>query len=457
MKLFSYESSPPILSNQSNFNHHQIRRIDEGARKAGIPTPSSKSFFLGDSLVFKDTTQSHKTFSNLAQELGSVYFLRMFTTPVLVITDPVVAQYVMSTRNYPKGEWVYKPISASANTSMVTVNGHEHRRIRRQVLPAFNIAFLKKQVPMIVDRSLFLMQRLDELVGQKVNLEDWFVKVTADIIGLLGFGYDFRQLETNDQDMKHMIQTMIGQTNSAGSFTTVDPTAFWRRDNFDKVYIAQKKKFHDIALELIRKGREEKEAGETADPERYDARRRDLNILNLLVKTEFRNESDMPLTDQELIDQVVTFIFAGSETSSNTLCLCVGFLSHYPRVFGKLRAEIDAVFDEIPSWADLTFDKVNSIKYLDCFVKEVLRMVPIAPATVREVDADGEVVAGYAVPKGTWLIVAAYAMHHSEEVWTDAEKFWPERSSLMRRGNPRPDGAQGHPYPVPASLRVGHG
>lgn len=124
----------------------------------------------------------------------------------------------------------------------------------------------------------------------------------------------------------------------------------------------------------------------------------------------------------------------------------MGFMSYHPRVFNKLRAEIDAAFDEIPSWEDLTFDKVNSLKYLDCFLKEVLRMVPIAPATVREVGTDGEVVGGYPVPKGTWLLVATYAMHHSEEVWTDAQKFWPERFEQETIDREEKEGKKRHSY-----------
>lgn len=154
-----------------------------------------------------------------------------------------------------------------------------------------------------MDRSLFLMKRLEGLAGQDVDMSDWFHKTTLDIIGLLGFGYDFRLVETGDESMRHMIDRLIG---GDGVFLMLDPTAFWRRNHFDKGYIAQKQKFDAIALELIRKGRRERDAGEV-NSEMFGRKKEHLNILNLLVKTEFKNE-EKPLTDQELIDQIITFL-----------------------------------------------------------------------------------------------------------------------------------------------------
>ncbi|RUS33978.1 hypothetical protein BC938DRAFT_483027 [Jimgerdemannia flammicorona] len=54
----------------------------------------------------------------------------------------------------------------------------------------------------------------------------------------------------------------------------------------------------------------------------------------------------------------------------------MGYLCHYPRVLCKLREEVNTALDEIPSLADLTFDKVHSLKYFDCFLKEVFRLLP---------------------------------------------------------------------------------
>ncbi|RUS30021.1 cytochrome P450 [Jimgerdemannia flammicorona] len=404
----------------------KIYLIEMAVRKSGIPTRPSRHFLRGDTDAFKNSKgKSYMGFFGAAKELGqSVFFMRLLSTPILVITDPTVAQYVMTTRNFPKAAWVYKVITASAPTSLVGLNGFEHRRVRRQVMPAFSVNFLKKQVPVMVERSLFLMKRLDELAGNEINLQEWFGKTALDIVGLLGFGFDFGLVDTGDKEMKHMIDTVIG---SQTAILKLDPTVFWRRNNFDKNYISQKKKFDDIARDLIRKGRKEKEEGDTLDPEMMDDQRKNLNILSLLLKTEFKNDWEKPLSDDELIDQIITFIFAGSETSGNTLGFCVAFLSKNPSVLAKLRAEIDAAIEALPSLEDVTYNTAMSLKYLDCVLKEVLRMAPIITATTREVDAHGEVVAGYQVPKGTWLYVSTYAIHHSEALWTDPERFWPER------------------------------
>jgi cytochrome P450 len=70
-------------------------------------------------------------------------------------------------------------------------------------------------------------------------------------------------------------------------------------------------------------------------------------------------------------------LVAGFETTSSALTYCFFVLAHHPDELEKLQEEIDAHFSSDPSF-EITVDNVDEFEYMDLFIKEVLRMFPIA-------------------------------------------------------------------------------
>ena len=83
----------------------------------------------------------------------------------------------------------------------------------------------------------------------------------------------------------------------------------------------------------------------------------------------------------EVASNVVLFMVAGYETTSTTLANSTYILAKYPHIQAKLQAEIDQHQDTNES----DYERAQKMIYLDWFVREVLRMYPIAHfATGRE-------------------------------------------------------------------------
>jgi len=148
------------------------------------------------------------------------------------------------------------------------------------------------------------------------------------------------------------------------------------------------------------------------------------DILSTLVTTS--EHADEGPTESDLRSQLVTFLFAGHETSATALTWALYELGRKPAVADRLHAEVDAVVDgATPSLSDLP-----DLTYTKQVLRETLRRYPPAAAIFREADED-VVVGQYRVPEDTFVVLPQFHVHTDDRWWGGG----PTRS-----GSPPPGG-----------------
>lgn len=115
---------------------------------------------------------------------------------------------------------------------------------------------------------------------------------------------------------------------------------------------------------------------------------------------------------------------AGTDTSALTVEWAMSNLLSQPDALQKLRQEIDGNVghDHLLKEADLP-----NVPYLGCVVKETLRLHPATPLLLPHLSSQECRVGGYCIPRGTILLVNAWAVHRDPHLWDEPEKFKPER------------------------------
>ena len=94
----------------------------------------------------------------------------------------------------------------------------------------------------------------------------------------------------------------------------------------------------------------------------------------------------------------------------------------------KIRAEIKNVFGtDDPDQLEVTYENVQKCQYLECCLKESLRLYPPVPHLVRTPIKDIQTPNGYTIRKGDEVLVSSYAMARMAWVWEDPLEFKPER------------------------------
>ncbi|KAL6626657.1 hypothetical protein ACP70R_030383 [Stipagrostis hirtigluma subsp. patula] len=148
------------------------------------------------------------------------------------------------------------------------------------------------------------------------------------------------------------------------------------------------------------------------------------DLVDVLLRIQKEGDLEVPLT-MGIIKAVILDLFgAGSETSATTLQWAMSELMRNPDVMRKAQAEIRDILNGKPK---VTEDDLPQMKYLKLIIKETLRLHPAAPLLVPRESMESRKILGYDVPKGTTVLVNAWAIGRDPKYWEDAEDFKPER------------------------------
>ena len=165
-----------------------------------------------------------------------------------------------------------------------------------------------------------------------------------------------------------------------------------------------------LAEEMIRRRRAEIERGETGS----------MDMLTLLLMREDDPEVDYP--ENQIRDEVATFLIAGHETTALSLTYTTTLLSWHPEVREKVRAEAREVLgDETPR-----HEHVADLEYTGQVFQEALRMYPAAWAVFRRTTEPAQL-GDYQVPADAGVIMPQWSIHRDGRYFDDPGTFDPSR------------------------------
>lgn len=142
-------------------------------------------------------------------------------------------------------------------------------------------------------------------------------------------------------------------------------------------------------------------------------------------------------SNDDLVNQLMTFLAAGHETSAAAMSWCLYELCHSSHIQHRIREEIRIYipaqhFETGTNELNISREEfqatyIDRCAYLHAFCSEILRLYPPAPLTMRVAVRDTSI-AETQIPKGTTIIIAPWAVNTSIELWgEDAHVFRPER------------------------------
>ncbi|XP_018400947.1 PREDICTED: cytochrome P450 4C1-like [Cyphomyrmex costatus] len=137
--------------------------------------------------------------------------------------------------------------------------------------------------------------------------------------------------------------------------------------------------------------------------------------------------SDEKFTQKEIIDNVVTMIGAAADTTAATLNFVIFMLANFSEIQEKAYKELLEIYGtETPKNAPVKYEDLQHMNYLDCVIKETLRLFPSIPMIGRILTEDLKI-GEFVIPKGTDVIISIIRMHRNEKYWPNPLMFDPDR------------------------------
>ncbi len=128
-------------------------------------------------------------------------------------------------------------------------------------------------------------------------------------------------------------------------------------------------------------------------------------------------------------------VIAGYETTSTALSYISYVLATHPHEQQKLQEHIDSHFNPLTENDMPSYDTISQMDYLDMFIRETLRMYPIAPIVVNRQSTEEFHIKNIGqIPAGTRIAVDMYSLHFDADLWgpVDPHTFYPERFATKR-------------------------
>lgn len=300
--------------------------------------------------------------------------------------------------------------------SLVTSEGVYHRRLRRMLAPAFR----REQVGAYAEKMAEVADQLSRSwrEGQTIVVNETMARLALEIAARALFG-----LERAEQ-LEDFTAVLSG--GARVFYRLVLPgwlsEILWRNP-FSlanrRLFEAQRRVDRFVEDLLTRAGqRLGKGAAGGGDPRGEG--RRPANLLDVLLSA--RDDDGAGLSPEELRDQVVTFFFAGHETTAQALTWTFVSLAREPEAERRLHDELQEVLGgRIPSVEDLP-----RLTYLSAVVRESLRLHPPAWFLSRET-TKATSVAGCPLPQGALLLASPLALHRDPSYWSEPDRFCPAR------------------------------
>lgn len=309
-------------------------------------------------------------------------------TYVIHHPDDVKRVLVSNHRNYTKGVGLDR-VKILLGKGIMTSEGELWKRQRYMMQPYFHRRVITGFAGVIARANERFLERWDTLAGrgEPVNLTDEMSELTLTIVLRAIFGTDLDRLSAE-----------LG----GNPFEVVT-----KEQSRDLQFAYKFRQLTKLVARLVARRR--------AEPEEH------FDYVAMLMSARDK-ETGEPMGERELIDEVMTLIVAGHETTASGLNWTWYLLSQHPEAEARLHAELDAA----APLAAPGLEQMETLTYTRQVIDEALRLYP--PGWLlsrRTIEAD--VLGGFPVPPKTNVLLPLYLLHRHPAFWKEPERFWPER------------------------------
>ncbi|GKU07217.1 hypothetical protein FLAG1_08257 [Fusarium langsethiae] len=407
-----YNDRIPIYSPRQ----HLITQLDKMAIKDGgkkrdkIPGP--KGLPVLGNLFDLDLNDSLTSLINIGQKYAPIFSLEIGgNREIMICSRDLLDELCDETRFHKLVTGGVDKLRPLAGDGLFTAQhgNHDWGIAHRILMPLFGPLKIREMFDDMQDVSEQLCLKWARLgPSATIDVANDFTRLTLDTIALCTMGYRFNSFYSNEK-MHPFVDSMVAALIDAD-----------KQSMFPDFIGA-------CRLKSLAAFRKHAAIMKSTCNDLIQARRKNpiegTDLLTAMMEGKDPKTGE-GMSDDLIIQNLITFLIAGHETTSGLLSFAFYYLLENPRVLEKARAEVDEVVGD----QSLNVDHLTKMPYVNMILRETLRLMPTAPGFYVTPNKD-EVIGGqYSVAANEPLFCFLHLIHRDPEVWgPDAEEFKPER------------------------------
>lgn len=315
-----------------------------------------------------------------------------------------------------EGYWPKSTQTLLGRNSLSVLTGKAHKRMRSALVPVFQPQHLRQYVERMNDIVRNHLAKewspVKDSPTKRICARDEMKAITFKIIADLVLGLDLEKECDTVDELNHLFEVWLKGLFMPAVKIPGSPYA---------AAVKAHEQIKTILIEVIQRRRDNSSAT-TRD-------KRDV-IDIMLSPTKDDTGQKILLSNDEIFDTLVVLLFAGSDTSTCNMTWVLKFLCDNPNVLDRLRQEHLGLRrkqkDPPMETTHIDWDEIDSLRYTNQVIFEVLRMHPPVAGSFRKVTRD-LTYNGYLIPKDYTVAFDFQSMTRDPKYHRSSALFNPDR------------------------------
>ncbi|KYN08578.1 PREDICTED: cytochrome P450 4c3-like [Cyphomyrmex costatus] len=352
-----------------------------------------------------------------AYKFGDIYLVWVGLRPFIFLYKVEAVQPLLSSSIHIDKSLEYQYLKPWLGTGLVTSNGEKWHFRRKLLTPTFHSGLLETYLKTAKEETNVLISCLRNEVDKWFDIVPFAKRAALDIICDTAMGY-----KLNSQ--RNCEVCYVNAVNKIASIVQMRFTNVWL--TFDSIFKLTKTGHeHDESIRIIQKfvnkviAKRKAEWKLQCDDNFNDSTKKRRALLDLLLEM---SHNGTVLSDEDICEEVNTFMYAGHDTLSTSISWALYALGRHPKYQEKILKE----YNDVLGTDEITLENIQKLTWLDACIKEQWRLYPVAPLIARQIYKPIEIM-GNQIPPGSTVLVNSYLLHRDDRYFPEPHVYRPER------------------------------
>ncbi|KAF2893603.1 hypothetical protein ILUMI_12566 [Ignelater luminosus] len=335
---------------------------------------------------------------------GSLLRAWLTFIPFIAVLDPKYVQVILNSSKLSDKNFMYSFMHNFLGQGLITSSGRKSKSHRRYISSYFKTNYLEQFLQTFDKCARSMVEELKE--KDKVQITTIVNHCILNILHQTIMGISPEEKEKLSESPFNKGQISLLQR-------ILHPwlllNCVYRRTTRSKLEFKQKLSLKEFSRKVLERRKKEREKHKTMD----------WCLLDGFIEI---SETKPDFTDEDIVDEVCTFMLAGQDSVGAATAFTLYYLAKFQDVQNKVNEEIK----EVISNSNITIEKLDKMKYLERCICESLRICPSVPLVTRKLCEDVKV-GEHVLPAGCNILISPFSTHRSPQYFPEPETFDPDR------------------------------